>query len=462
MEVPELQQINEENFAAIVNTIQKEKENIDVKSFLEQLDPKKHKVHSPTERPDKIKKDKGGRESPVKVARLSIPLQKLIVSRAAAFLCGNPIQLFAQPTLPIEDDFLSIIKKVWDDNKLDYKSMALAEMMMSETECAELWYTQPAEKEYWAGTSSEGSKQKLRLRILAKSLGDDLYPVFDAAGDMIGFGRGYKVKVGDQNVEHFDLYQPEKTIKGTKSDVGWVLAQEPNPSGKIPVIYYHQPLPEWSDVQEMIERLETVISNHADTNDYFGSPMVFISGEIAGFADKGESGKVVQGKNGATAEYLTWDQSPESVKLEIENLLQFIFDTTDTPKISLQEMKSLGTFSGIALKMLFLGAHLKSARKEGIFGEGIQRRINYLKAALAKINNKFESAQRLMISPKFEYYLPKNEQEAIDILSTAIGGGKAIMSQDSAIAQNPLVQDVEAEKKKMIEEGSYGADIETA
>lgn len=461
MELEQLSAISSETYPDLISQIEKEKGTVDVSTYLKQLDPMQHAVFDTAKRPDKQKKTEKGQET-VTVARLPVSLQKLIVQRAAAFLCGNPIQLISQPVDDAQKAFLNVIQKLWDDNKLSYKSMNLAELMMSETECAELWYSVPAEPEYWEETGVKGASTKLRVRILAKSLGDDLYPIYDATGDMIAFGRGYSIKVGDKDVEHFDLYLPDKTALGVKSDNGWAVTTEDNPSGKIPVIYYRQPLPEWSDVQPLIERLETQVSNTADTNDYFGSPIIFVEGEVLGFADKGESGKVLKSKGGAKASYLTWDRSPESVKMENEALLKFIYNLTDTPNISLDEMKSLGTFSGIALKMLFLGAHLKAARKEGIFGESIQRRINFLKAAAAKMIPSFEKSLRLVITPKFEYFLPKNDQEIIEMITTAVGPGTPVMSQQTAVRNNPMVEDADVELELLQEQGSLGTDIATA
>lgn len=452
--------ITADTFAGIKEKIEKGKPEVDIDTYLSQLDPNDHDVTKPDKRKDKTK-NANGTPSTVPVNRLPVGYQKLIVGRAAAFLCGNPIQLDCNPTDDTQIGFLAVIQKVWDDNKLSFKSMELAKKMMSETECAELWYTVQAEEGYWDGTVAQGAGFKLRVKILANSLGDSLYPVYDQFGDMIAFGRGYEIINGDKKEEHFDVYMADSTYKGIKSDSGWDVLKEVNPSGKIPIIYYSQPQPEWTDVQRLIDRYETQLSNLGDTNDYFGSPIVMVEGEVSGFSDKGESGKVLQSKGGGKAYYLVWDQSPESTKLEMTTLRKEIYTQTDTPDISIEELKGLGTFSGIALKMLFLPAHLKAATKEGIFGESIQRRINFLKAAMAKIQIKFDKVKTLPIVPKFEYYLPKNDQETIDLLSVAVGGGKAIMSQETAIRNNPYVSDVDAEIEKMQEEGSIGADIET-
>lgn len=427
--------------------------SINYADYAKQYKPAEHAIHDLGKRPKKVIEKGDGNVTSLDVARLSIPMQKMIVRLAAAFLCGNPIQLSANPKdgVKAEEDLLSLLTKVWEDNKLDYESKNLAKLMMSETECAELWYSEPADKDYWNDTVNAGKTVRFRMKILSASKGDTLAPVFNSFGDMIAFGRGYKIKLTDKTEEHFDLYTAEKIYLGIKTTGTWEIKPEDNLVQEIPIIYYKQDQVEWADVQYLIERYETVMSNHADTNDYFGSPLLLVNGEIEGFAEKGESGKVLKATDGATATFLSWTQSPESVKLEQQNLRSLIFDQTGTPDITKDNESLSGVQSGIALKMRFLPAHLKAAEKEEIFGKGIQRRINYLKNALGKINSNLLPALPMPIKPKFEYYLPKNDVEKIDMLTTAKQGG--ILSTKTAVIQNPLVSDPETEFEAIQEEG---------
>lgn len=443
----------------LIKKIQATKTNGEmITKALTQYNTSGHDIADTAKRPDKLIETESG-PSASTVARLPIPMQKRIVALAAAFLVGNPIKLVSDPQDELQKSMLAVLQKTWDDNKLDYDSKKLAKLMMTETEVAELWYTELAEEGYWLGTANDkAAKFRLRMKVIANKFGDSLYPVYNNAGDMIAFGRGYSVTEGDKKIEHFDIYTATTNYQMQKLD-SWVSTATPNIVGKIPVIYYSQEAPEWNDVQALIDRFEKVISNHADTNDYFVSPMVFVEGEVVGFAKKGEQGKVLIGKAGAKASYLTWDQSPDSLKLEINNLRSLIHDMTDTPDISIEQMKALGTYSGVALKMLFLGAHLKAADKEEIFGKSIQRRINYLTAALAKINVKFEAAITMKVTPKFEYFLPKNDEELVTLLSTATGG-KATMSTKTAVKNNPFVSDPDAELVAIEKEG-LNAETET-
>lgn len=426
-----------------------------------EFNPKQHDVHDPDKRRDKKITGENERDlTTVEVWRLSIPEQKKIVLMAATFL-GSPI-LNANPAAGIETDMMEVIKVVFEDNKLNYKFKQIATKTMSERECAELWYTQEAEPGYWDDTPMAdkiGKQLKLKMRVLSPSLGDTLYPVYDNYGDMIAFGRYYEtIETVANSLEqnnktcHFDIYTNYafyfmvKKQRQTNWEYG--LDSEGNPTtsagikneiGKIPVIYYSQPATEWHDVQEMIARLEDKISNHADTNDYFDSPIVVATGTVNGFSNKGEQGKVLEAQEGAKVEYLTWNNAPESMKLEIENLQKFIGKYTHTPDFSFDNVKGLGKVSGVALRLLFMDAHLKASDKEELFGQGVQRRINYLKGAIAIINPKFKAGLRVIIRPQFDYFLPKDVDGEVTTIVNAYKAG--ILSLETAVKLNPLVTD---------------------
>jgi SPP1 family phage portal protein len=463
MELKEIEELLPGQFEELKRRIEQRRSVTDFKKLSDQYDPDKHAIHDNTKRQNKQVETENGAET-IFVARLSIPLQKQIVRRAAAFLCGNPIKIDSEPQEGAELQLFNIVAKIWEDNKLDYDSKTLAKYMFSETQCAELWYWEKAEEDYWEGTANEnilymsadGQRTngpvpfRLRMKILAPSKGDYLYPVKNSAGNMVAFARGWSETDYDGNeIKHFDIYTAQNLISYThrKTTEGWVGETKPNPLKKIPIIYYEQEKPEWADVQHLIERLETLTSNHADTNDYNGSPSIVVKGKIVSFAKKGEQGKVIEIDPGGDIDYLSWDSAPESIKMEFEHLMALIFDMTDTPNISFDQVKGLGAYSGIALKMIFMAAHLKASDHEENFGKSIQRRLNLLKAAAITFNNGLRAAIQLKMKPKFEYYIPKDDVEAIQKLGNAVTYG--IMSKETAIRQNPLIKDGDAEVAKV-------------
>lgn len=427
---------------------------------LEEYIPGRHKVHSTFWRPNKKVLDNDGNIKIVAVARLSLPIQKKITMVAAAFL-GSPV-MQATTTQPVEADMLTLLQKIEDANFMEWRFKTIVKTTKAEKHCAELWFSTDVDQSYWEGYPIE-TDVKFSVQILANSHGDWMYPVFDNFGNMIAFGRRYYTRdipptgTAVHETLHFDVYMQDKIYLTKLVNNTWQYGQgvvtpatdgkeasrsiqygneivtEDNPFGKIPVIYHSQPYTEWEDVQHLIERLEKKISNHADTNDYFDSPIVFTAGKVTGFSDKGEQGKLLEGQDGAEVKYLTWDNAPASMKMEIENLDRFIHEYTHTPNVSFENMKGLGIFSGIAIKMLFLDAHLKAYDSEEIFAPNVQRRYNLLKNAIALIEPKYKAALGLMIKPKFEYFLPKNQAEQVDILATLVEA--KIQSQKTSVEQ---------------------------
>lgn len=396
-----------------------------------------------------------------KVTRVPIPFPEIIVNRRIGFMLGYPIKydVTYDSENQNEKSLVDFFNEIEENAKMLYKNKEIARRVMSEMACAELWYlTEIKEPEFWTGVSNRLKIRKqefeLKVKILSPWLGDNLYPLFDAYGDMIAFGRGYKLKEDEKEVEHFDIYTSEFTYKYVKRDA-WALDSQavnggkiPNSVGKIPVVYHTQEKPEWANVQKMIERLEKLLSNHGDMNDYFGEPILAIFGQLISAINKGDSGKILQLSENAKASFLALDSPPESIKMEIENLEKFIFSLSQTPNIAFSEMKSLGDLSGVALALMFMDAHLAVMAKEETFGIGLQRRANLIKATIGKVLdvNLSESAQKVKMKPVITPYMPKNIKELIDMLAMSVDSGfLSAQTATQKLEDDGFINDAEVE-----------------
>ncbi len=433
------------------------------KEYTAQIDPKLHDVMDAKKRPDKmVIVDKnaedygevqnvnpnkeltreGARIEPV--ARIALAIQRLIRDRAVSFTFGNPVTYNCTPANPIETDVLQAIKRVFYDVKISTVNRRAARNIYGTTEVAELWYQVEGEEHELYGFKT---KKKFKVALFSPAFGDTLYPYFDENRDMIAFSREFTRKGADLiSRTYFETYTKDWHYlwscenKQDGQENGQWEQVEGYPKklaiGKIPVVYGCQPKVEWEDVQSLIERLEKLLSNFADTNDYHASPKIFVEGKIVGFARKGEAGGIIEGEEGAKAQYLSWNNAPESVKLEIETLLKMIYTITQTPDISFDTVKGIGSVSGIALKLLFMDAHLKVQDKCEIFNEYLQRRINVVKAFLKEANLKqqgwSEAADHLVIEPIITPYIIEDEQSKINIL-TAANGNKQIASRRATV-----------------------------
>ena len=426
-----------------------------------QYDPYKHKVMSPFHRKKKtvkVKTDKKDsrtgepiyKEKKVDRVRVAVPFQRVIVERSVGFLFSNPVKYSIEGEANAKaQDVFGAVKHIFKDNKIKYFDKKLARTLFRERECAELWYF----------TLGEDNKPKeMRVKLLSPTRGDKLYPHFDDYDRMDGFAREYyTTNELNETTRHFDVYTDKYVYKYSDEGGALKLQEKPKQHGftKIPVIYYRQEETEWNNVQPAIERVEELLSNWGDTNDYFGSPSYFFKGKLNGFAEKGEQGKVYQGDGeGADMKVLSWDSSPASVTGELANLINIIFSYTQTPDISFENMKSLGgNTSGVAIRLMFTDPHMKAEVKIEQFGEMFTRRYNLVQNGYATslVPVPESVTNSIYVEPIFKPYMPKNEIEEVQLLSVATGG-KPTMSQNEAVKHNPRVSNPEATIKELQQE----------
>lgn len=444
----------------------------DVESAKKALDPELHRVNDQLLRPDKrVKVDAdndansaqkvievGGEESTnyriEKVARIKLALQKLIVKRAVAFLFGNSVSYNADPKGKNQELIAKALKRILYDVKSNSLNRKVARATFGFKECAEVWY--PLEKP----NNNYGFKSKFKLRcaIFSPAFGDTLYPYFDETGDMTAFSREFsRDNAAEKSIDYFETYTDAEHWLWMNGANGFGVV-EGYPKriaiGKIPVIYAHQKEFETEDVDSLIDRLEILLSNFADTNDYHAAPKIFIKGELKGFSKKGESGAIIEGEDGSDAKYLSWQNAPESVKLEIETILRMIYTITQTPDISFDSVKGLGATSGVALQLLFMDAHLKVQDKREIFDEYLQRRVNVIKAFIGLFNTSLEDdCEKLEIEPEITPYMLTSEIEQINMWLAA-NGNKPLVSQKASVKAANLSQDTDADFDQIQDESS--------
>ncbi len=449
---------------------------------IKQYNVETHDVFDTTLRPwRKVKRDSGTKDANdnviwtdalIDVVRVGIPWQQIITERRVGFTLSHPVKMDViwDTESKKEKQLVKLVERVLNDNKMDYKNKEILRRKLSEMEVAVIWY--------YVETDDPKYKYTLNSKIVSPELGDTLYPLFDVNGTMIAFRRDYKLKDSGKDIEHSDIYTSEYEYKYIKKEGQWILDSDavgrsgetgdyipanpvPNVAKKILVEYYNQKKPVWSNVQSMINRHETVTSNHGGMNDKFGAPIFVVGGEIQGEIIDNAQGSVMQIENGATADYAQLSSEPESIKLEQTNLEKFIYTMSQTPNISFDQMMTIGAMSGFAAEMLLTDPHMAVRAEEETFGMGLQRRLNIIKAAIGALidTSLANEAKSVQLKPIITPYLPMNVTEVIDNLTVSVTGG--IMSKESAIEKNPLVQDPEVEIERMKEDATTElADIE--
>lgn len=396
------------------------------------------------------------------VTRIALPFQQEIVESRVDFAFGIPVKLECAPKDENEKSVLDVITKIRKAVKIERIDRESAREAHRATRVAVLWGVTAAEEHERYGIPA---KWKFRCLVLKPWDGNDIYPFYDDMGDMIAFCRAYTIKdIAGKDEMWFECYTQDFKYVWRNGQAGnkkeWVLEGAPvaNVFKKIPVVYMEFEQTPWHKVKTSIARLETMLSDLGDTNMYHASPKIFVKGKIQSFMKKGEAGGILQGDKDTTAEYMAWNNMPESVKLEAEFCYRTIFGMTRTPDMTFEQMAKMSNPSGETMKMLFMAAHLQTLADSEKYNDFQDRQISLLKSMIAFFfKDLAQAANKIEIEPKITPFVIDDETSRITNLMSA-NGNKPLMSQETSMNMYGKIPNVQEELERMA--GQQEADDE--
>lgn len=392
------------------------------------------------------------------INRISIPLEQDIVNIHTAFTVGIEPKIICNPYDESEASLCDTLKRVLKNNKIKFRNKKIVRSWLSEQEVAEYWYTVKDES-FWGKLwrklkTNFGGRVKpdkrLKSVIWSPFRGDTLYPYMDDKGDMIAFSREYIKVSGDGNEEKMFTTITDTHVYTWNENTGEEVSFR-HGFEKLPVIYTYRDEAYCAKIKSFRERLEKLLSNYADCIDYHFFPLLKLIGDVVGFSGRTKD-RMVKLENGADAQYLTWNQVPDTVKFEVESLINMAYDMTNTPRISFEEMKGIGNASGVSLKLMFMGAHMAVSNHAEDIEEFMQRRINFLVSALGSINpyEFLEVSKTIDIETEIVPYMIDDISEKVSIATNAVSGG--IWSRREGIVFAGNADRVDEELKAIEEE----------
>ena len=391
--------------------------------------------------------------------RIALPIEQDIVNIQTAFTVGTEPTLDCQPDQS-EESLLSALKQVFKKNKLKYQNKKVVRAWLSEQEVAEYWYV-VKDDGFWAKLKRKvagifgKSKPEYRLKstIWSPFRGDKLYPFFNDNGDLVALSREYKKKdLDDVEITCFMTITKDMVYQ-------WELTSNWTDKGsfahgfkKLPVIYMYRPEAYCEKIKSLRVRLEKLLSNYADCIDYHFFPILMLFGDVQNFSGEFKNRVVELTGQGANAQYLTWSQTSETVKLELDQLIEKIYSMTGTPRISFENLKGSGNIlSGVAFRYAFMGAHMAVENHTEVVGEFMQRRVNFLISALGSINASLEAASETIdVDVQIQPYTIDNLMDNIEIAVKAIQGG--VWSQEHGIMFAGNIDNLQDELNQIKEE----------
>jgi len=402
------------------------------------------------------------------VNRIGLPLEQDIVNIHTAFTVGIEPKLTLQGEDEKAKSVFEILKTIYRQNKIKFHNKRIVRSWLSEQEVAEYWYT-VEDDSWWKRVLNKIIKpfggnvpaRKLKVAIWSPFRGDKLYPYFDDYGDLIVVSREYKVTDPDGTNEatKFMSIDSKKVIIYKN---GELEKEFPHGFKKMPVMYTYRDKPYCHKIKTIRERLETLMSNFADCLDFNFFPKLTATGVVEDILNRGTGSEIIQLENGAQISYLTWQQSPEMAKMEFENLTERAYSLTNTPRISFENLKGSGnTFSGVAFKFAFMGAHMAVSNHAEDIEEFLQRRVNFVVHAIGCIYKKLEDAvKEVEIETEVVPFMIDNQSTNIADAVAGVQGGVLSRKQGIILAGiTDAVEDeikmIESEESKKAEESRY-------
>jgi hypothetical protein len=197
----------------------------------------------------------------------------------------------------------------------------------------------------------------------------------------------------------------------------------------------HRETPIWEDTSNDVYEVEWTLSRNGNYIRKNSKPIFGIfSDEDPGTKTGNDSDdvSVYRWPEKAKAEYITWEQATESMKLQIENLYRAFFTELQIPDMSFDQMKAT-PMSGEARKMMFVDAELKVTEEAGAWLEILDREVNVIKEFAKKIlPSHAKEIDELEVEQEITPYRINDEGETIKNIMTATGG-KQILSQIEGI-----------------------------
>ena len=417
--------------------------------LLSDWDPKRHEIIVDTKKYPKIKittrqesevyDEKSGKRITIPAEikevdpnRITLPLEQDIVNIQTAFTVGTDPDMNCDPS-DAETPLLETIRQVLKKNKIKYQNRRIVRSWLSETECAEYWYT-VRDDGFWDKISerTEGAVGEIKPAYKLKSAlwtpfrGDKLYPFFDDKGDMVAFSREYKKKDinGVDNLCFMTI--TDKMVYVWEAEGGWHDAGSfAHGFGKMPVIYCHRKDAYCDKIRSIRIRLEKLLSEYADCIDYHFFPILELFGEVENFSGDMRNRIVQLTGEGANAAYLTWNQSSDPVRVEFENHLNQAYALTNTPRISFDQLRGSGNaLSGVSFRYVFMGAHMAVENHSEEIGEFMQRRVNFLANAIGSINPTLAKASKTIdIEVSIVPYMIDDIASKVSTAVQAVDGG---------------------------------------
>ncbi|MDH6354741.1 SPP1 family phage portal protein [Dysgonomonas sp. PH5-45] len=397
-------------------------------TFLDELDPYSHAIHSRfvlddkkvliTYKEDIVNEDgdvvevEREREDTIPVTRMAFPFQEVIATKQKVHLTGNDLQLtLANETQTTEDKkYFTTLKQFYISKNMD---IALSENVENQLTTGDTALLQFFNK-----------RGELDWKVYSWKDGYCLLPHYDEYDELILFGIYYSDIDGDSSSEFLDVWDDTLKYRYKKDGYEFKLIANPKPHGfkEIPIAYKRGDVA-WNKVQKPIEDFELHASLWAESVRYYGDPLLFLKGSVDILPGRDERGKVLAGEDGDADGKLLQANESKNVTNLMDFMLKEIFRGSHTISFSPETVKTSGDLPGITVKLLFSSAVEKAISEAKKWDGFIDRMLRLFIYGIGIESKSSAQLGRLKVFGKIIPYIPQNDTEIISNINNSKSQG---------------------------------------
>lgn len=385
--------------------------------FLSELDPRSHEINNTIIYPDKviksIVKNSDGEDveqtTITEIARVSVSLQSMIATKQCVHLWAKPPKFTSKRGS--NPDKFTRFKEYWTQRNAQSALYLMAKSALTTGDGAICWYL--------------NTKKELNYKVWSYKDGDMLIPVYKENGiDMDKFiRRYYSIPEGEKNaVDTIDIYSDttytQLILKGTK----WVVSIDERTHGfsQIPVSYHREPDVAWGAGQDLIDKIERLLSDMRESNAYFAFGIMFLSGgDIRVMPPKSSQGKlIISEDSNADAKFLEQKDLSPALKFEYDQYTKQLYRTTGTVVIDPEILKG-GDQSGAYIKNLYNDAIQYAMDAKPRWQPVLEKIVAIVKEGL-EIEDKDIDFRQLVVISDVDIYVPMNIAEEIRLVNESL------------------------------------------
>ena len=365
-------------------------------------------------------------------AKIILQTLKSIINFHASYVLGNPISISGSP------DVVKAYNKVYKYGRFNTKDYQIAQDLAK--------YGNAFEYDYMDNNGN------IQCHIIAN---EDAYPIYDDAENYIAFVEYWKD--ADTGTAHYYVYYPNRVDIYRDS----VLQESRSNLTGLPIHYASLDKTAYNffgdapmnDLIPIMDKIENLLSKLDDAITTLSmNPLGVCAGQVTDSSvSKDMCGETLVFEAGGNFKYATATLDYNSIKLELDNLIQQLYTIACVPSAVVGQ-SNIANVSEISLKLLFSQSDNKAKKMTKVLKDGFLQRFMYFRKLLALQNKTFSDDDFDEVDITFNYNRPVDTQSMMNELKTQYDMGA--ISKQTVVDLSPYTTNTALELQRLNDKDS--------